>query len=351
MTRIAINGFGRIGRLASRAAAWHADVEVVAVNDLAETAQLAYLLRRDSVHGAHPEPVADEQDELVVGRRRVRVLHERDPARLPWGELGVDVVLECTGVFRTRERAAAHLSAGARKVVISAPGEGVDATFCLGVNDGAYDPAAHHVVSNASCTTNALAALTAALHRAFGIERGLVNTTHAYTSSQALVDSPARKVRRGRSAALSLVPTSTGAARTLGLVLPELDGRLDGLAVRSPQPDGSIVDLTAQLTSEATAEEVNAALRAAAGQPELRGILAVTSEELVSADIVGDPHSAIVDASSTMALGPLVKVLAWYDNEWGYANRLLECGLLVATGRRPAPAAPSPVLRGGGDAR
>jgi glyceraldehyde 3-phosphate dehydrogenase len=238
MTRIAINGFGRIGRLASRAAAWQPDAEVVAVNDLAETRELEYLLRRDSVHGANPARIRQEGPDLVVGDRQVRVFHEREPARLPWGELRVDVVLECTGAFRGREGAAGHVAAGARKVVVSAPAEGADVTLCLGANDAAYDPAAHHFVSNASCTTNALATLAAELHRAFGLLRGLVNTTHAYTSSQSLVDGPARKLRRGRAGALSLVPTSTGAARALGIVLPELAGRLDGLAVRAPVPDG-----------------------------------------------------------------------------------------------------------------
>jgi glyceraldehyde 3-phosphate dehydrogenase len=342
MVRVAINGFGRIGRLASRVMRHHDGLELVAVNDLAPVEALEYVLRRDSVHGTHPVRVTRDGETLVVGTARVPVLHEKDPAKLPWKTMGVDVVLECTGAFRDREAVSAHLAAGARKAVISAPAKDVDATFCLGVNDATYRPDDHHVVSNASCTTNALAPVAMVLHREFGLQRGLINTTHAYTSSQSLVDMPARKLRRARAAALSLVPTSTGAARACALVLPELEGRLDGLAVRAPVADGSLVDLTCVLEREATAEQINAALRTAAATDALRGILAVTDEEIVSIDVVGDPRSSIVDGLSTMALGPLVKVLAWYDNEWGYANRLVECGVMVATGARPSPKAPVP---------
>lgn len=343
MTRLGINGFGRIGRLAFRATDFHPGVEVVAVNDLARPEALEYLLQRDSVHGPYPARVSLEDGDLVAGGRRVKLTGHHDPARLPWGELGVDVVLECTGVFRSREKAARHLDAGAAKVVISAPAEGADFTACLGVNDEAYRHGEHLVVSNASCTTNALAPMAHVLDRAFGLERGLVNTVHAYTSSQALVDGPARKLRRGRAAALSLIPTTTGAARALGLVLPHLEGRLDGLAVRTPHPDGSLLDLTCVLSRECGAAQVNAALTEAAAEDGLAGILAVTEEELVSADVVGEPFSCVVDAASTMTSGPLAKVLAWYDNEWAYANRLLECAILLATGTRPATRPPSTI--------
>jgi len=327
--RVGINGFGRIGRGVLRSAfERESDLEVVAVNDLADTSTLASLLARDSVYGRFPAPVRAADGAITVGEREVRVLAAQEPGELPWAELGVDVVIESTGRFRTRAAAAAHLDAGAQKVILSAPVKGeepADANVVLGVNfEQVYDPERHHVITNASCTTNCLAPVAKVLHETVGIRHGLMTTIHAYTADQSLLDGPHKDLRRARAAAVNLVPTSTGAAKALGLVIPELDGRLNGLAVRAPVPTGSIVDLTIEAERATSAEEVNAAFRDSADGP-LSGILEYSEEPLVSSDIVGSPSSAVFDASLTTVLdGTQVKVLAWYDNEWGYSNRLVE---------------------------
>jgi len=324
--RVAINGFGRIGRLVLRAAKVSGvqDIDFVAVNDLTDTKTLAHLLRYDSVHRAYPGTVETSEKGLVVDGDEIAVFSERDPAKLPWKELGVDIVIESTGFFTKRDDAAKHLSAGARKVIISAPGKNEDLTVVLGVNEDAYDPDRHDVVSNASCTTNCLAPVAKVLHQRFGIVRGLMTTIHAYTNDQALLDAPHKDLRRARAAALSMIPTTTGAARATSLVLPELEGRLDGMAIRVPTPDVSLVDLVAQLGRDTTAEEVNAALREAAEGP-LKGILEVSDVPLVSVDFTGNPHSSIVDAATTSVIGGgLVKVLSWYDNEMGYSHRCVD---------------------------
>jgi glyceraldehyde 3-phosphate dehydrogenase len=328
--RVAINGFGRIGRAFVRSASeGGADVEVVAVNDVTDAATLAALLRHDSVYGRYPGDVESRDGAIVIDGREVRVLSERDPGALPWEQLGVEVVIESTGLFRTRPDAAKHLEAGARKVVISAPAkgdEGADVNVVLGVNfDEAYDPAAHHVLTNASCTTNCLAPVAKVLHEAVGIRHGLMTTVHAYTSDQNLLDGPHSDLRRARAGAVNLVPTSTGAAKALSLVIPELAGRLNGYAVRVPIPTGSLVDLTVETERETTADEVNAAFRERADVGPLAGILSYSEEPLVVTDVVGSPYSAIFDAPLTSAIdGTQVKVVAWYDNEWGYATRLVE---------------------------
>jgi glyceraldehyde 3-phosphate dehydrogenase len=329
-TRVAINGFGRIGRAVMRSAIERrADAEIVAVNDIADAATLAQLFALDSVYGRFAEPVAAGEDSMLVGERRIRVLAERDPANLPWAELGADVVIESTGKFRTRADAVHHLDAGARKVILSAPAKGkdsVDANLVLGVNfDEVYDPARHHIVTNASCTTNCLAPVAKVLHETVGIRHGLMTTIHAYTADQSLLDGPHKDLRRARAAAVNLVPTSTGAAKALGLVIPELDGRLNGLAVRVPVPTGSLVDLTVETERPTSVEEVNEAFAERAARAPLAGILAYSEEPIVSADIVQSPYSAIFDAPLTAVVdGTQVKVVAWYDNEWGYANRLVE---------------------------
>ena len=326
--KIGINGFGRIGRLVFRSilereAAGGAEFDVVAVNDLTDAETLAHLFKYDSVHGVYPGEVKAEGDALVVAGDRFRVFSEKDPARLPWGDLGCDVVVESTGVFRTREKAALHLEGGAKKVVISAPASGaVDATVVLGVNDDQLT-GDEEIVSNASCTTNCLAPMVKVLDDAFGVERGFMTTIHAYTADQRLQDAPHKDLRRARAAALSMIPTTTGAAKAVGLVLPKLEGKLDGFAVRVPTPDGSMTDLTAILEKDVTVDEVNEAFRAAAGGA-LEGILEYSTAPLVSIDIVGNPHSCVLDAPSTMADGRLVKVVGWYDNEWGYANRTVD---------------------------
>jgi len=323
--KLGINGFGRIGRLVFRAILERGskDFDIVAVNDITDARTLAHLFKYDSVHGIYPGEVSIEGDELVVDGDRFRVLSERDPKNLPWGELGVDVVIESTGFFRTREAAAQHLAGGAKKVVISAPARGeVDATVVLGVNDHILT-GSEEVISNASCTTNCLAPMVKVLDDAFGLERGFMTTVHAYTSDQRLQDAPHKDLRRARAAAVSIIPTTTGAAIAVGKVLPHLNGKLDGFALRVPVPDGSITDLTAVLTREVTAEEVNAAFRAASGEG-LRGILQYTEDPIVSTDIVHNPHSCIFDALSTMAAGTMVKVVGWYDNEWGYSNRTVD---------------------------
>ncbi|WP_457654187.1 type I glyceraldehyde-3-phosphate dehydrogenase [Rhodocaloribacter sp.] len=323
--KLGINGFGRIGRLVFRAILERGskDFDIVAVNDITDARTLAHLFKYDSVHGVYPGEVSIEGDELVVDGDRFRVLSERDPKNLPWGELGVDVVIESTGFFRTREAAAQHLAGGAKKVVISAPARGeVDATVVLGVNDHLLT-GAEEVISNASCTTNCLAPMVKVLDDAFGLERGFMTTVHAYTSDQRLQDAPHKDLRRARAAAVSIIPTTTGAAVAVGKVLPHLDGKLDGFALRVPVPDGSITDLTAILSREVTVEEINAAFRAASGEG-LQGILQYTEDPIVSTDIIHNAHSCIFDGLSTMAAGTMVKVVGWYDNEWGYSNRTVD---------------------------
>ena len=324
--RVAINGFGRIGRNVLRAAkkSGASDIEFVAVNDLTDNDMLAHLLKYDSVHGIYPGEVAVSAEGLTVDGDELKVFSERDPANLPWGELGVDVVVESTGFFRSRDQAAKHLEAGAKKVIISAPAKNEDVTVVLGVNHETYDPEAHDVISNASCTTNCLAPVVKVLLDSFGFERGLMTTVHAYTNDQALLDVPHSDKRRARAAAMSMIPTTTGAARATSLVIPEIEGKLDGMALRVPTPDVSIVDLVAELGTETTAEAINEAFRAAADGP-LAGILAISDEPLVSIDFTGNPHSSIVDGPSTSVIeGRMVKVLSWYDNEWGYSERVVD---------------------------
>ena len=323
--RVGINGFGRIGRNVFRAAqAAGADIDWVAVNDLTDNETLAHLLRYDSILGPYPGTVELSDDGLVVDGKEIKVYEERDPAALPWGELGVDVVLESTGFFTKRDGAAKHLEAGAKKVVISAPATDEDITVVLGVNFDRYDPSSHDVISNASCTTNCLAPFAKVVNDAVGIEHGLMTTIHAYTADQNLQDGPHKDLRRARAAAINLVPTSTGAAKAVGLVLPELNGRLHGFAVRAPVPTGSLVDLTFVASRETSVDEVNAAF-AAAAEGRLQGILQYTEDEIVSSDIVGNPHSSIVDGKLTAIMqGTMVKVVSWYDNEWGYSNRCVD---------------------------
>jgi glyceraldehyde 3-phosphate dehydrogenase len=325
--RVGINGFGRIGRNAFRAAqAANADIEWVAVNDLTDAPTLAHLLKYDSTLGPYKGSVeVTGTGHLNVDGKELQVLAERDPGALPWGDLGVDVVIESTGFFTDRDNAAKHLNAGAKKVVISAPASGEDVTVVLGVNFDTYDPAQHDVISNASCTTNCLAPFAKVVNDAIGIKHGLMTTIHAYTSDQNLQDAPHKDLRRARAAAINLVPTSTGAAKAVGLVLPELNGKLHGFAVRAPVPVGSLVDLTFEAPRETSVEEVNEAFKAKADQGDLAGILRYTEDPLVSTDIVGDPFSSIVDGKLTAVIdGTLVKVVSWYDNEWGYSNRLVD---------------------------
>jgi glyceraldehyde 3-phosphate dehydrogenase len=334
--KVAINGFGRIGRGFLRSSVERgADIEVVAVNDVADAATLAALLRHDSVYGRFPGNVGVSEETISVDGSELRVFSEPEPASLPWADLGVDVVVESTGRFRTRAAAAQHLDAGARKVIISAPAKGsepADATVVLGVNfDEVYDPEAHDVITNASCTTNCLAPVAKVLHEAVGIRHGLMTTVHAYTSDQNLLDGPHSDLRRARAGAINLVPTSTGAAKALGLVIPELQGRLHGYAVRVPLPTGSLVDLTVETERETSADEVNAAFLERADSGGLAGILAYSEEPLVATDIVGSPYSAVFDAPLTSVIdGTQVKVVAWYDNEWGYATRMVELAERVA---------------------
>jgi glyceraldehyde 3-phosphate dehydrogenase len=322
--RVGINGFGRIGRNVFRAAqAKQTDIEWVAVNDITDTKTLAHLLKYDSTYGPFPGEVEATDNGIRVNGNEVKVLAERDPAALPWGDLGVDVVIESTGFFTDRENASKHLDAGAKKVLISAPAKGEDVTVALGVNfDEAYDKDNHHVISNASCTTNCLAPAAKVVHEAIGIKHGLMTTIHAYTADQRLIDAPHRDLRRARAAAINLVPTSTGAAKAVGLVIPELQGKLHGFSIRAPVPTGSVVDLTFEAARETSVEEVNDAFKAVADKGRLEGILAYTEDPLVSTDIQGNPFSSIVDGGLTAVIdGTLVKVVAWYDNEWGYSNR------------------------------
>ena len=323
--RVGINGFGRIGRNVFRAMRERAEgVEIVAVNDITDAATLAHLLKYDSVHGRFGGTVEHSDDGLIVDGKPVRVLAERDPGALPWSDLGVEVVIESTGLFSSGEKAGKHLTAGAKKVIISAPATDPDITVCIGVNDGAYDPAQHHVISNASCTTNCLAPLVAVLHGTFGLERGFMTTTHAYTNDQKILDLPHEDLRRARAAAINVIPTSTGAAKAIGLVIPEMLGRLDGISMRVPVPDGSATDLIAQLGRETTRDEVNAAFKEAAASGPLAPVLDYSEEPLVSGDIVGQHWSSILDSKLTMVNGNLVKVVSWYDNEWGYSCRLAD---------------------------
>jgi glyceraldehyde 3-phosphate dehydrogenase len=324
--KIGINGFGRIGRNFFRAAlAKGADIEIVAVNDLTDNKTLAHLLKYDTITGRLDGTVDYDGEQIVVNGKAIRVFEERDPANLPWGDLGVDIVIESTGRFTKSEDAAKHIAAGAKKVIVSAPASGADvATLVLGVNEGTYDPAKHNIISNASCTTNCLAPLAKVFMENFGIERGLMTTIHAYTADQNLQDGPHSDLRRARAAAQNIIPTSTGAAKALGLVIPELVGKLDGYALRVPVITGSITDLTVTATKSASIEEINAAYKAAAAEGPLKGILKYTEDEIVSTDIVGDPHSSIFDAGLTNVIGNQVKVASWYDNEWGYSNRLVD---------------------------
>jgi glyceraldehyde 3-phosphate dehydrogenase len=325
--KVGINGFGRIGRNVFRAAkAAGADIDFVAVNDLTDPGTLAHLLKYDSILGRYPGEVSLSGDTISVDGDELKVLSERDPADLPWGDLGADVVIESTGFFTARDDAAKHLSAGARKVIISAPAKDPDVTVALGVNfDSEYDRDSHDIISNASCTTNCLAPLAKVLHESFGIEQGLMTTIHAYTADQRLQDMPHKDPRRARAAALNLIPTTTGAAKAVGLVLPELNGRLNGFSVRAPVATGSVVDLVVTPSQPTDPDAVNAAVKAAA-EGDLKGILSYTEDPIVSTDIVGDPHSSIFDAALTMAIGDgkMIKAIAWYDNEWGYSNRCVE---------------------------
>ena len=322
--KVGINGFGRIGRNILRAALAHTDVDIVAVNDITDAATLAHLLKYDSVLGNLSVPVSASGDTIKVGSDQFKVLATKDPSALPWKDLGVDIVFESTGKFTKRDDAAKHLAAGARKVIITAPATEPDVTLVLGVNDGDYDKAKHHIISNASCTTNCLAPLAKVLHESFGIRKGWMTTVHAYTNDQNLLDLPHKDLRRARAAAMSIIPTTTGAAKAVGEVLPALKGKLDGISMRVPTPNVSVVDLVAILGRTVTAEEVNAALKAAA-EGALKGIIEFCTVPLVSIDFRGNPHSSIVDAAYTKILdGDFVKVMAWYDNEWGYSNRCVD---------------------------
>ncbi|MEV4499229.1 type I glyceraldehyde-3-phosphate dehydrogenase [Micromonospora arborensis] len=329
--RVGINGFGRIGRNFFRAVlASDADIEVVAVNDLTDNATLAHLLKYDSILGRLPYEVKATADEITVGGKTIKAYAEKDPSNLPWGEVGADVVIESTGFFTDATKAKAHVDGGAKKVIISAPAKNEDVTVVMGVNHDTYDPAKHTIISNASCTTNCLAPMAKVLHDTFGIQHGLMTTIHAYTQDQNLQDAPHSDLRRARAAALNIVPTSTGAAKAIGLVLPDLKGKLDGYALRVPIPTGSVTDLTVNVGRETTVDEVNAALKAAADGP-LKGILVYNEDPIVSTDIVTDPASCIFDAPLTKVVGNQVKVVGWYDNEWGYSNRLVDLVKLVGS--------------------
>ncbi|AHU88741.1 type I glyceraldehyde-3-phosphate dehydrogenase [Trueperella pyogenes] len=327
--KVGINGFGRIGRNFTRAAlAQGADIEIVAVNDLTDNKTLAHLLKYDSILGTLDEDVTYTDEEIKLGDHTIKAFAERDPANLPWGELGVDIVIESTGRFTNAEDAKKHIEAGAKKVLISAPAKNEDITIVMGVNDADYDAAKHTIISNASCTTNCLAPMAKVLNDEFGIVKGLMTTVHAYTADQNLMDGPHKDLRRARAAALSIIPTSTGAAKAVALVLPELKGKFDGYALRVPTPTGSATDLTFECEREVTVEEINAAIKKAA-EGDLKGILKYTEDPIVSKDIETDPHSSIFDAGLTKVIGNQVKVVSWYDNEWGYSNRLVDLAVLV----------------------
>jgi len=331
-TRVGINGFGRIGRNFFRALAQQpsADIELVAANDLGDVATMAHLLKYDTVLGRLGEDVTATADSITAGKTTLRILAERDPAALPWGELGCDVVIESTGRFTNATDAHKHIDAGAKKVIISAPAKGEDLTVVMGVNDSEYDPATHHVLSNASCTTNCVAPMAKVLDDAFGIDRGLMTTTHAYTNDQVILDFPHKDLRRARAAAQNIIPTTTGAAKATSLVVPALAGKLDGMAMRVPVPDGSVTDLVCLLQSSPSVDEIKGAFRAAAEGP-LSKVMVYTEDPIVSSDIVGSPASCTFDSTLTMASGNLVKVIGWYDNEWGYANRMVDLAALVAS--------------------
>ncbi|WP_406071497.1 type I glyceraldehyde-3-phosphate dehydrogenase [Micromonospora sp. NBC_01638] len=329
--RVGINGFGRIGRNFFRAVlASDADIEIVAVNDLTDNATLAHLLKYDTILGRLPYEVKATADEITVGGKTIKAYAEKDPSKLPWGDVGADVVIESTGFFTDATKAKAHVDGGAKKVIISAPAKNEDVTVVMGVNHDTYDPAKHTIISNASCTTNCLAPMAKVLHDTFGIQHGLMTTIHAYTQDQNLQDAPHSDLRRARAAALNIVPTSTGAAKAIGLVLPDLKGKLDGYALRVPIPTGSVTDLTVNVARETTVDEVNAALKAAADGP-LKGILVYNEDPIVSSDIVTDPASCIFDAPLTKVVGNQVKIVGWYDNEWGYSNRLVDLVKLVGS--------------------
>jgi len=329
---VAINGFGRIGRNVLRAAQNTPEFEIVAINDLTSPQTLAHLLKYDSIHGIFDADVSVTDDSILVNGKKIKVFSERDPAALPWKELGVDVVIESTGFFTNGKDAGKHIQAGAKKVIISAPGKEVDLTVCMGVNDGVYDAASHNIVSNASCTTNCLAPVAKVLLENFGIVKGLMTTVHAYTNDQRILDLPHDDMRRARAAAMSMIPTTTGAAKAVSLVLPELKGKLDGLAVRVPTPNVSLVDLVVETEKTTSVEEVNTALKTAANGP-LKGILDFCEEPLVSIDFNGNPASSSVDAATTCVIaGNMVKVMSWYDNEWGYSNRIVDLVKLMAKG-------------------
>jgi len=323
-TKVGINGFGRIGRNMLRAALDRSDIEVVAVNDLTDAKMLAHLLKYDSIHGAFPADVSVDKDTLGVGGRTIKVLSERNPAELPWGKLGVEVVIESTGIFADRDKAAMHLDAGAKKVIVSAPAKGADLTVCYGVNHETYNAGEHHVISNASCTTNCLSPVAKVLHENFTIKRGLMTTIHSYTNDQRILDLPHSDMRRSRAAALSMIPTTTGAAKAVGLVLPELNGKLDGMAIRVPTPNVSVVDLVFETEKTPSSDEINAAMKSAAEGP-LKGVLQYCDEPLVSIDFNGNRHSSIFDAAVTKAMdGGFAKILSWYDNEMGFSTRLCD---------------------------
>ncbi len=335
--RVGINGFGRIGRSFFRACRGYDEIEIVAVNDLTDSEHIAHLLKYDSVHGKYPGTVEVKEESIVVDGKEIKVFSEEDPSSIPWGDLGVDIVVESTGVFRSREKASLHLKAGAKKVIISAPAKNPDVTLVLGVNEDSYDPSQHTVISNASCTTNCLAPVVKVLSDAFGVERGYMVTVHAYTNDQRLLDLPHKDMRRARSAAINIVPTTTGAAKAIGEVIPELKGKLDGTARRVPVPDGSLIDLTVVVKRPpSSVEEVVEKFKEAeeryknSGKPYLKEILRVSEEPIVSSDIVGDPHSAIFDAPLTQVIDNLVHVAAWYDNEWGYSCRLRDLIIFIA---------------------
>ena len=335
--RVGINGFGRIGRSFFRACDGYEDIEIVAVNDLTDSQHLAHLLKYDSVHGVYGKDVKAKEDALIVGGREVKVFSEKDPSSIPWGDLDVDIVIESTGVFRDRDKAALHLKGGARKVIISAPAKGPDITIVLGVNEDSYDPSQHSIISNASCTTNCLAPTVKVLKEAFGVQKGYMVTVHAYTNDQRVLDLPHKDLRRARAAAVNIIPTTTGAAKAIGEVIPELKGKLDGTARRVPVPDGSLIDLTVVVEkAPSSVEEVNERFREAqekyrsSGKSYLKEILQYCEDPIVSSDIVGNPHSAIFDAPLTQVIDNLVHVAAWYDNEWGYSCRLRDLVLYIA---------------------
>ncbi len=329
-TKVAINGFGRIGRNIFRAAQACSELEIIAINDLTDAATLAHLLKYDSVHGFFEETVSTQENKLIVAGKTIEVFSEKDPEALPWGELDIDIVIESTGFFAHREGADKHLQSGAKKVIISAPGKDVDLTICMGVNEAEYDPKKHHIISNASCTTNCLAPVAKILLEEFGIVKGLMTTIHSYTNDQKILDLPHSDLRRARAAGLSLIPTSTGAAKAVSLVLPQLKGKLDGMAIRVPTPNVSLIDIVVETEKSTNVEEVNAAMKKAS-QESLRGILEYCELPLVSRDFNGNPASSIVDALSTSVIGGnMVKVLSWYDNEWGYSNRVLDLATYLA---------------------